>query len=165
MKKIVLAVSFLAILSGVAAAETATANLTVSANVASACSITGGTVAFGSYQTSSALPKTASGTISVTCTLGTIATVTLGQGSNPAPLSSDLLPLRRMTDGAGHYLSYSLYQDVTRLLVLGGVTGVGLPYIALSGSATNLTVYGSMAPLQDVPAGTYTDTVVATITF
>jgi spore coat protein U-like protein len=38
-------------------------------------------------------------------------------------------------------------------------------YTAVSKAASSLTVYGRVAAGQDVPAGSYSDTVIATITF
>ena len=68
-----------------------------------------------------------------------------------------------MTDGTD-YLSYSLYQEVGHTNVWGNtvdtdVAGTG------TGAAQNNTVYGVVAQDQQSQAGSYSDTVVATVTF
>lgn len=69
-----------------------------------------------------------------------------------------------MSDGASHFLSYALYQDTGRTTVWGNTGGTG---VANTGTGTQnaLTVYGAVAAGQAVPAGSYSDTVVATVTF
>lgn len=151
-------------------AATATANLTVTATVSSACSINSGTLNFGSYDpvvinSSAGVDLLASGSVAVQCTLLATAVVTLGQGSHANTGSTDAVPLRRMLNTtSSNYLSYSLYQDVARLVVWGNTAGTGLSYIG-TGLSTPVLVYGTVAKGQNVPSGTYNDTVVATITF
>jgi spore coat protein U-like protein len=149
-----------------AKAGTNTADLDVSATVAANCSIATVPLAFGSYDpiTANAVSSLdGTGTVTVTCTNGSVATVTLGQGVSPDAESSDAAPARRMTDGA-NYLAYTLYSDPSRTVVWGNTSGTGASHEG-SGIATNLTVYGSVAGGQNVPAGEYADTVVATVTF
>jgi spore coat protein U-like protein len=64
----------------------------------------------------------------------------------------------------GNYLSYSLYQDSNHTTVWGDTAGTGVSHTG-TGTATNITVYGRVAGAQNVPAATYNDTVVATVTF
>lgn len=72
---------------------------------------------------------------------------------------------RRMVS-AGRYVVYGLYQDAARSKPWGTNTGSGE---TLSGTGTGLTqshtVYGRVAPQSAPPAGTYTDTVVVTVTY
>lgn len=150
---------------------TATANLPVTASVTANCTIsTAAAVAFGAYDpvvTNAASPLVATGTISVTCTTGASTTVTLSEGTNHDTGSSTAAaPVRRMTDGAGtpSYLSYQLYSETTRTTVWGDTPLTGLAYSGV-GTQESITVYGRVAAGQNVPAGSYTDTVVATITF
>lgn len=146
---------------------TATANLTPSATVSNNCTITGGSLSFGAYDPVSANSSTAldgSGTLSVTCTKSASTTVTLGQGSNAETTSTDTAPLRRLKDAGTNYLTYKLYSDSGRTTQWTNVTAGGLAHTG-TGTATSLTVYGSVAGGQNVPAASYSDTVVATITF
>jgi spore coat protein U-like protein len=153
-------------LGGNSYATTATSNLSVTATVAANCSISAGTLAFGSYDpvvTNASAALNGSGTVNVTCTNGTSATITLGQGSNPAGGSTDAAPARQMANGANR-LSYDLYSDAARTTVWGNTAGTGLGHTG-TGAAVALTVYGSVPGGQNKPAGSYSDTVVATVTF
>ena len=144
-------------------AATATANLGVSATVTNNCTISTSALAFGSYDpvvANAATNLDGTGTVSVACTKGTTATVGLGLGSNASGST------RRMSDGGGNFLTYELYQDVSHSTVWGNA-GAGLlsPAAAPSKAARNFTVYGQVASNQDVAAGSYSDTVVATVNF
>lgn len=146
-----------------ASATTATANLNVSATVVSNCTISTAPIDFGAYDPIGANASAnldGTGTVTVACTKGATATVGLGLGSNPSGST------RQMSDGSGNYLSYELYADATHSTVWGNA-GAGLltPSAAPSKAARNFTVYGRVPANQDVPGGTYGDTVVATVNF
>ena len=146
-----------------ASAATATANLGVTATVTNNCTISTAALAFGSYDPVVANASTnldGTGTVSVACTKGTSATVGLGLGSNASGST------RRMSDGSGNFLTYELYQDASHATVWGNA-GAGLlsPAAAPSKATRNFTVYGQVASNQDVTAGSYSDTVVATVNF
>jgi spore coat protein U-like protein len=148
-------------------AGTATSNLSVTASVTANCTITTAPVAFGAYDpvvTNASTALNGTGTVSVTCTNGASTTVTLGQGLNAGTGSTDAVPARRLTDGATDYLTYTLYSDTNRSVVWGNTVGTGLANTG-SGVLQALTVYGAVAPGQNVPAGSYSDTVVATVAF
>lgn len=148
------------------AAGTVTANLAVSASVSATCSISTTPLAFGAYDpvgANSAAPLDGSGSVVVTCTNGAPTTVTLGQGAHANTGSSDAVPLRRMASG-GAFLSYALYSDAARSAVWGNTAGTGVAHTG-SGTATSVSVYGRVAAGQNVGSGSYTDTVVATVTF
>jgi spore coat protein U-like protein len=100
------------------------------------------------------------GTVIVACTKGASATVGLGLGLNASGST------RRMSNGGTEYLDYELYQDSGRTTVWGN-SGAGLysPGAAPSKAARNFTVYGRVTANQDVAAGSYSDTVVATVNF
>jgi len=153
-------------LAGIASATDATASLNVSASVANNCTITTAAVNFGAYDpiaTHASSALNGSGSVTVKCTTGASAAVKLGQGSNADSGSTAAAPLRRMKEtGSSNYLSYALYSDTNRSTVWEGSTGVSHTG---DGTATQLTVYGQVASNQNVPAGSYSDTVVATVTF
>lgn len=146
-------------------ATVVTSNMTVTASVNATCSITAGAMGFGTYNTLTGAALDGTATLAVQCTKGAITTITLGQGNNPASGSSDVLPLRQLKSGLINALSYTLYTDSTRLLIWGNTTLTGMAYVPASASSNNITVYGRIASGQDVPAGSYSDTVVATISF
>lgn len=152
-------------MSGTAAAGTATSNLAVSATVSANCTIDASAgVAFGAYDpivTNASTDLTHTGSVDTTCTNGSTATITLGQGLNADTGSTASVPLRRMISGS-NYLSYDLYSDSAHTTVFDGTTGVS---VTGTGSAVTTSVYGVVPSGQNVPAGSYSDTVVATVAF
>lgn len=164
MKRLVLVAGMLAA-STLAEAGTGTSNLGVTATVTSSCSITAGTLAFGTYDAVTGAQVDGSATLTVACSRGALTSITLGQGANPNTGSSDAIPLRRMKDSSANALSYSLFTDSLRLLPWGNTALTGETYIPTSSAPQNVTVYGRITALQDVPSGSYSDTVVATISF
>lgn len=79
-------------------AATATSNMAVSANVSGDCTIAANPLGFGSYDPVTTNSSSGSDAITttnlfVTCTADSTATITLGQGINPASGSSDDAPL------------------------------------------------------------------------
>lgn len=148
-------------------AGTATSNLSVTATVSANCTISTAPVAFGAYDPVSAnasSPLDGSGTITVTCTTGSNGTITLGQGANAGTGSTDAAPLRQMKDSGTDVLAYSLYQDTGRSTVWGNTPSTGVAETG-TGAVQNVTVYGAVAAGQNVPAASYSDTVIATVTF
>jgi len=109
-------------------------------------------------------PLDGTGTVTVTCTSGDATNITLGQGANAANGSTDAAPLRQMKDSGTDVLSYALYQDSARTTAWGNTSATGVDETG-TGAAQNVTVYGAVAAGQNVPAGSYSDTVVATVTF
>ena len=141
-------------------AATATANLAVSATVTNNCTISTVALAFGSYDPVVANASTnldGTGTVVVSCTKGSTATIGLGNGSNYSGG-------RRMTDGTD-FLVYELYNESTRTTVWNTGAGLLSTGAAPSKAARNFTVYGRVTSNQDVRAGNYSDTVVATVNF
>lgn len=148
-------------------AGTATSSLSVTATVSANCTISTTPVAFGAYDpivTNATNPLNGTGTVTVTCTNGSAATIALGQGSNAAGGSTDAAPLRQMKDAGTDLLAYSLYQDTGRTTIWGNTVATSASDTG-NGTAQAITVYGSVAAGQNVPAGSYSDTVVATVTF
>jgi spore coat protein U-like protein len=163
MKRTVLSLAILSLISIPAFAGSATANLNVSASVSAVCTISTATVAFGAYDpvvTNAATDLNGTGTLTVACTKGASATIDLGVGGNLSGGS------RRMTSGID-FLNYALYKDAARTQVWGtGMAGgTTLTYNSASKASTNLTVYGKVSQAQDVTVGSYTDVVVATINY
>ena len=133
-------------------------NVAVTANVASNCVMTAGSVAFGAYDplvTNAAANLDQTGSVSVACVKGTVANVGLGSGTN---YSSG----RRMSNGTD-FLAYDLYTTAGRTTVWDTTNRVS--YTAGSKASTSLTIYGRVPSNQDVSAGSYTDTVVAQAEF
>ena len=71
---------------------------------------------------------------------------------------------RKMTSGA-KTINYSLYRDTPGGAVWGTTIGANTLSATGTGSAQNITIHGRVPP-QAVPgAGTFTDTVVVTVTY
>lgn len=134
-------------------------NVAISANVAANCVLTAGSVAFGAYDPLVANDTTAldqTGTFTIRCVKGVTADVGLDDG---------VLGGRQMSDGGSEVLSYELYKDAARTTAWTD-TGAGrFSYTAANRSAATLTIYGRIPAGQDVAAGSYTDTVVASAEF
>lgn len=143
-------------------AGSASAVMNVTARVTNSCTISANPLAFGDYDPTNAGAVTGTSTLAVTCTLGSVATISLDQGAQAAAGSTATAPLRQMANGADR-LRYSLYQDATRLIPWG--SGLASEAYAGLGVSTNVTVYGSIPAQQVVHAGNFTDVVTATIAF
>ncbi len=168
MKRIAMVVVGMGFVGAMQSADagTSSSNMSVTATVVSSCSITAGTLAFPNYDAVTGAQIDGSAALSVACSKGAITSITLGQGANAGFGSTDLLPLRRMKNtSTTDTLSYSLFQDSTRLVTWGNTALTGVVYVPATSAAANVSVYGRINALQDVPAGSYADTVVATIAF
>ena len=144
-------------------AGSATASLAGSASISNNCTISTAALAFGAYDpvvANASSNRDGTGTVTIACTKGAASTIGLNLGNNASGST------RRLTDGASNYLSYKMYQDSGRTTVWGN-SGAALltPAAAPSKTARNFTVYGRVTSNQDVPAGSYADTVTATVNF
>jgi len=144
-------------------AQSATASLTVSANVTKNCTISTAPINFGAYDpvaANAATPLDGIGTITVTCTKGAAAKVALNAGSNAQGST------RRMSTSATEFLTYEIYQDAARTTVWGDGDNNSLDVPAAPNrNPRTFTAYGRVAAAQDATVGTYTDTVIAVVNF
>jgi spore coat protein U-like protein len=135
--------------------STATATATVSSN----CTIAATAISFGNQGILSS-NKDAQGTLNVQCTNALPYAVSLDGG-----LSGATNPAQRKMTFSGANIVYGLYRDAARSLPWGSSAGVD----TVSGTGTGLTqsinVFGRVAPQTTPSPGTYTDTIVATITY
>ena len=163
MKRALLSLAVLSLITIPAFAGSQTANLNVTASVSAVCTISTVTVAFGAYDpvvANAATDLNGTGTLTVACTKGAAATIDLGVGNNLSGGS------RRMSSGTD-FLNYALYKDGARTQVWGtGMTGgTTLTYNSASKASTSITVFGKVPQAQDVTVGSYSDVVVATINY
>ena len=144
-------------------AQSATASMTVSANVSKNCTITTSVLNFGAYDPVAANATATldgTGTVTVTCTKGAVAKVGLNAGSNAQGTT------RRMSQSASAFLTYEIYKDAAHTVVWGNGTTDSLDVPAAPNkNPRNFTAYGRVASGQDATVGTYSDTVVATVNF
>jgi spore coat protein U-like protein len=146
-------------MAGSAIAQTAKANIPVSASVASTCSISTPVagISFGAYSPLSGTAGSAQTVITVTCTVGAGASIELNQGTNNN---------RTMSDGNGNSLAYELHKTSATGPTWGSTVAERMD----SGPAPSLaarpfTVFGVIPPSQAVPGGSYSDIVEATVNF
>ncbi len=121
-------------------------------------------VSFGAYDVFTSSPLDSTGTVRLVCTAVIPAdniTIDLDAGGG-----GSFAPRRLARSGGGTPLSYNLFNDAARTTRWGdGTSGTSHygPANPPDGAAFDLTVYGRVTALQDVAAGTYADSVVATI--
>ena len=132
------------------------------AEAAPSCTISAGSVAFGSYDVFASSANDSTGTVTITCNgAAHDIVVSLSTGASGA------YNPRTMTRG-GETLSYNLYRDAARTSIWGDGTGGTSTYTnanPANNMAINITVYGRVPANQDVSAGAYSDTVSAVINF
>ncbi|BCX17722.1 MAG: hypothetical protein KatS3mg117_1404 [Geminicoccaceae bacterium] len=140
-----------------AEAGTDTGTLSVTATVTSNCSLSGGTLAFGTYVSGQTTNLDVQGSINyVNCAPGNI-TFELDNGANANGTQ------RRMKSG-NNFLNYEIYRTSARNSRWGtGQDAVQLQL--LQGGNGSVAVYGRIPAGQTVPAGSYSDTVTVTMTF
>ncbi len=113
-------------------------------------------VLFGTYDTFSALHIESTGSVEVVCVLTTAYTIALSPGNGSyAP--------RVMKSGV-HSLTYNLYTDATRTTIWGDGTG-GTGVVSGNAIIANHTIYGRVPAGQNVNVGSYSDSLIVTITF
>lgn len=143
-------------------AATSTGTFGVSATVAASCTISGTSLAFGSFDVLGANVDNTS-TLTATCTNGSAYVIGLNEGVGTGATVTD----RKMLSGTD-LLNYSLFSDSARTVNWGNGVTVVAGEVAGTGNGTgqSITVYGRIPTGQtSVPAGAYTDTITATINF
>ena len=130
---------------------------------AAQCSISTTSVNFGSYNVFVPSASDSAGSLTYRCLLPLSVQITLTKGSSATFSPRTLIK-------AAEPLQYNLYRDASRSLIWGDGTGGTSIYsatVTIFQIATNIavTVYGRIPARQDISAGTYTDTVTATINF
>lgn len=141
------------------------ANFQVTANVSSECTVESFNLDFGNYDPAGVnAASSLDGTTSVQayCTKGTNATISLSPGSNYSGGT------RRMSGPVGEYLRYNIFTDVGRTVEWNGVNTVSLTSTSKTlplGGAGGVAGYGRIPPGENVLAGDYSDTVVATVDY
>jgi spore coat protein U-like protein len=132
------------------------------AAAAPGCTISVTSVSFGTYDVFALGAAQSTGTIVFRCTGNARdITVTLSTGQ------SGTFASRTLTQGS-EVLVYNLYMDAACTIVWGDGTGGTQTYFdpkPPNNSDVVVTIYGRIPASQDVSAGAYTDTVIATINF
>ena len=154
------------LLPSASAAGTITENMSVNATVPSNCNFPGGasTLAFGQYdpigaQAVGGTNLTPTTTFQIRCTKGSSAALTMDNGLNYVS------PNRNMKDAGTDLLAYQIYTSSALTQVWDNSPSGTVAYDATSSSPSAITVYGEALAGQDVPVGTYSDTVQITATY
>lgn len=169
MRLSTLAFATAVLLAGTASAATTGGSFQVTASVANSCVVTSATnIAFGAYDPAAANNTTALdglGAVTVRCTRGSNAAIALDQGLSATGTSSCGAPARQMSDGGSNRLRYDIYSDSGRTSAWGCAATNDVDQAFSSLAPVAFTTYGRIPAGQDVPAGSYTDTVTVTVTF
>lgn len=151
-------------------AQSAASTFQVTAAVARTCSISTVPMNFGNYDpvvTHATTPLDINGSVTITCTRGTLARIDLNAGLNSANATAP--ETRAMSTGGAspEYLSYDLYRDGPGVTIWG--TGIGNGALSPPGAPDRnprtYTIYGRIPAGQDKTVGNYSDTVTATVNF
>jgi spore coat protein U-like protein len=137
--------------------------------VACSCSIGASPISFGTYVPTSSANTDVASTISVKCNSFIVGLfisydVTLGPSLYGTTLN------RRLSNGSS-LLSYNLYTNAARSTVWGDGTGgtgknsFSYTLTLISSRTDTFTAYGRLPGSQNVSAGSYSDTIVATVIF
>lgn len=152
-------------------AGTVNNTMSATASVANSCKIASVTgISFGAYDPASAnatTALTANGSVSVNCTKGGAVSVALDQGANAASGSTCVAPTRQMKNSStSDMLGYQVYSDsaLTKKWACDATNEVSFTSTSALTPVVE-TTYGSVAGGQDVPAGSYADTVTVTVSF
>jgi len=137
-----------------------------------ACSVSTTPVNFGSYDMFSPAPSDSAGSVTIDCSIPppppnppVDVRIAIGQSPN----SGNFIPRSMKNLARPDLLNYNLYTNSSRTSVWGDGTG-GTSVITLNNVNRNapprvMTVYGRIPTGQDVSAGSYSDTLVVTITW
>ncbi|GGC59478.1 Csu type fimbrial protein [Undibacterium terreum] len=150
-------------------AATVTATMTNTVTISNSCTVstTGFTTTYDPVSANVSANQDVTATVTTSCTLLAPAIITLGQGAHAAGGSTDITPLRRLSSGGGSpvFLNYSLYQDSGRTTTWGNTALTGVSIVG-TGATANNTVYARIPSGQSPGAiGTFTDSVVVTVTY
>ena len=128
-----------------------------------ACTINTTPSIFGAYNVFAVTPLDSTGSVTIHCTqLDKDVLVTLDRGGAPT------FNPRRMLNGS-ESLNYNLYLDAARTSIWGDGTGGTQTFFNHNPQGNNrdivIPIFGRIPAGQDVGAGTYTNTVTATVQF
>ena len=137
---------------------TTTSHFNVQTNIQKACNIAANPLNFGTY-IRSVINSTS--IISVTCT----NTTTYNVGLNAGTATGATVTNRSMTGPGGALLGYKLFSNSGHTINWGNTVGTDTVAGTGTGLAQSLTIYGQTPAGQNVAAGSYADTITATLTY
>jgi spore coat protein U-like protein len=120
------------------------------------CTLGVQSVIFGSYDTLSAQNTDSAGSVSVSCDSSDSFTIALSSGHGT-------MLSRQMQSGA-YSMTYNFYTDSLRSIIWGDGTS-GTVLVSATGTSATYAVYGRIPAGQNLPAGSYGDSIAVTLTF
>jgi len=149
--------------SAAALAGTATSSFNVTATVIDVCAVSAADLGFGTYSPIAGSALDGTSTITVTCTLGTPYNVQLDPGAH----GGGSVSTRKMqrTSGGSETMNYSLYRNAGRSLNWGQTDNTDTLSATGNGLSQGHTVYGRIPASENVPTGSYSDTVNVTVSY
>ena len=147
------AAAALAFLLAPASAEAQSTSFTVTATVGTACTVTAAPISIASYDPNLGVPTVGTTNVNVACTRGTAYTTFLSS-ANSWRLLNTVTP--------ANFLTYGITQGGTGTAwtATSGWAGVAADRLPFAYLAT-----ASVGALQDVPAGSYLDTVTVNVIY
>jgi spore coat protein U-like protein len=139
--------------------KTLQTNFSASATVLAGCTISATNLVFGSVSFINSNID-AVNTVTVSCSNGTPYDIGMSVGNG----AGATFAARKMTNGA-NTITYSLYLNASRTTVWGDTIGTNTVVQTGTGVSQTTTIYGRIPPQTTPPPATYTDTIVATVTF
>ena len=137
---------------------TVTASFLVKARAKAHCTVSSTAMSFGSY---SGAVNNSTSTISATCSDATSYTIGLNAGKSKGAT----ITKRAMTGPRGALLHYGLYSDAARTVNWGNTAATNWVTGSGNGATQSVTVYGQIPAGQSIAPGSYSDTIVATLTY
>jgi spore coat protein U-like protein len=143
--------------------------MSLQAHAAGSCSVSASGVSFGSYTYTNPSPTDTTGNIEVSCSLIGLISLFISYDIVFSTGSSGSYSPRTLTFGAND-LTYNLYTDPARTSLWGdggaSTNTVSDGYLlGLLTVVRDYTVYGRLPAAQNKPAGSYTDTIIVTVTY
>jgi spore coat protein U-like protein len=137
-----------------AQAQTATGSFTVTATVGKACTVAAAPIVIASYDPNASVATVGTTNVNVACTKGTTYTTFLTSAKN--------WTLTDTATSAGNALTYAISQGASATAWTGTSGWAGS---APSKAPVSYVATAKIAAGQDVPAGTYTDTVTMNVNY
>lgn len=125
------------------------------------CGVTATSMNFGTASSQDiANGVNATSTITATCSSGTPYSIALDGG-----LANASNPVARKMASGGNQLTYGLYLDAARTMPWGDQSGTNTFESTGAGTGQSVTVFGRVPGQSVPPAGTYSDTIVVTLSY
>ncbi|MET3441077.1 spore coat protein U-like protein [Variovorax paradoxus] len=123
---------------------------------AAQCTVSTTGLAFGAYAPFSTAPNNSNGSVQITCDAVASYSIALATGGSG---SFD----RAMASGT-YRLKYNVFTEPSRTIVWGDGTG-GSSSVTGSGTAATIPLFGRIPARQNVGVGSYTDTLIVTVSY